>query len=81
MVQALTVTGLGIDFPHAAQVAKIIRHRTCMKTGSGGWPQGIDQPGLPSERFGRFSLLRSDRRTAKSKDEQPLCRYVILMGR
>ncbi|MFF4761083.1 hypothetical protein [Streptomyces sp. NPDC001292] len=33
MVQALTVTGLGIDFPHAAQVAKIVRHRTGMKTG------------------------------------------------
>ncbi|MFE9308079.1 ISAs1 family transposase [Streptomyces sp. NPDC006706] len=33
VVQVLTVTGLGIDFPHAAQVAKIVRHRTCVKTG------------------------------------------------
>ncbi|MCN9243979.1 ISAs1 family transposase [Streptomyces sp. RY43-2] len=33
VVQALTVTGLGIDFPYAAQVARIVRHRTCVKTG------------------------------------------------
>lgn len=33
VVQALTVTGLGVDFPHAAQVAKITRHRTSSKTG------------------------------------------------
>ncbi|WP_157881523.1 ISAs1 family transposase [Streptomyces phaeochromogenes] len=33
VVQVLTVTALGIDFPHAAQVAKIVRHRTCAKTG------------------------------------------------
>ncbi|WP_052425264.1 transposase [Streptomyces fulvoviolaceus] len=33
MVQALTVTDLGVDFPHAAQVAKIVRHRTSAKTG------------------------------------------------
>ncbi|MEV6024061.1 hypothetical protein [Streptomyces sp. NPDC052036] len=33
MVQVLTVTALGIDFPHAAQVAKIVRHRTRVKTG------------------------------------------------
>lgn len=32
MVQVLTVTDLGIDFPHAAQIAKIVRHRTCVKT-------------------------------------------------
>ncbi|WP_343298998.1 hypothetical protein [Streptomyces sp. SID1046] len=32
-MQALTVTGLGTDFPHAAQVAKITRHRTDSKTG------------------------------------------------
>lgn len=33
VVQVLTVTGLGLDFPHAAQVAKIVRHRTDHKTG------------------------------------------------
>jgi predicted transposase YbfD/YdcC len=33
VVQALTVTGLGVDFPHAAQVAKIVRHRTSARTG------------------------------------------------
>lgn len=33
VVQVLTVTDLGIDFPHAAPVAKIVRHRTCVKTG------------------------------------------------
>ena len=33
VVQALTVTGLDIDFPHAAQVAKIVRHRTTARTG------------------------------------------------
>jgi predicted transposase YbfD/YdcC len=33
VVQALTVTGLGVDFPHAAQVARVARHRTDTKTG------------------------------------------------
>lgn len=33
VVQVLTVTDLGIDFPYAAQVAKIVRHRTDIKTG------------------------------------------------
>jgi predicted transposase YbfD/YdcC len=33
VVQALTVTDLGVDFPHAAQVAKVVRHRTDTKTG------------------------------------------------
>ncbi|MDX3315257.1 ISAs1 family transposase [Streptomyces sp. ME08-AFT2] len=32
-MQALTVTDLGVDFPHAAQVAKVVRHRTDTKTG------------------------------------------------
>lgn len=31
VVQILTVDDL--DFPHAAQVARIVRHRTCLKTG------------------------------------------------
>ncbi|GHH82166.1 hypothetical protein [Streptomyces capitiformicae] len=33
MVQALTVTDLGVDFPHSAQVARVVRHRTDTKTG------------------------------------------------
>jgi predicted transposase YbfD/YdcC len=33
VVQALTVTDLRVDFPHAAQVAKVVRHRTDTKTG------------------------------------------------
>jgi predicted transposase YbfD/YdcC len=33
VVRVLTVTALGIDFLHAAQVAKIVRHRTRVKTG------------------------------------------------
>jgi predicted transposase YbfD/YdcC len=33
VVQALTITGLDIDFPHAVQVAKIVRHRTQRKPG------------------------------------------------
>ncbi|MEV6174965.1 ISAs1 family transposase [Streptomyces sp. NPDC051954] len=33
IVQALTVTDLGVDFPHAAQVAKFVRHRTSARTG------------------------------------------------
>ncbi|MGC9542530.1 ISAs1 family transposase [Streptomyces sp. UG1] len=33
VVQVLTVTDLGVDFPYAAQVAKIVRHRTRTKTG------------------------------------------------
>ena len=32
-VRTLTVTGLGLDFPHVAQAAKIHRHRTDLKTG------------------------------------------------
>lgn len=31
--RALTVTGLGPDFPHAAQAARILRHRTDLATG------------------------------------------------
>ncbi|GBP99937.1 hypothetical protein SSP531S_13410 [Streptomyces spongiicola] len=31
--RALTVTGLGLDFPHAAQAARILRHRTDLATG------------------------------------------------
>ncbi|WP_327365160.1 hypothetical protein [Streptomyces sp. NBC_01217] len=33
MTRALTVTGLGLDFPHAAQAVRILRHRTDLKTG------------------------------------------------
>jgi predicted transposase YbfD/YdcC len=33
VVQVLTITGPGIDFPHATQVAKIVRHRTDKRTG------------------------------------------------
>ncbi|WUT76570.1 ISAs1 family transposase [Streptomyces sp. NBC_00669] len=32
-MQALTITEPGVDFPHAAQAAKIVRHRTSSKTG------------------------------------------------
>lgn len=32
-MQALTVTDLGVDSPHAAQVAKVVRHRTDTKSG------------------------------------------------
>ena len=32
--RALTVTGLGLDFPHAAQAVRILRHRTDIKTGT-----------------------------------------------
>ncbi|MET8518437.1 ISAs1 family transposase [Streptomyces sp. NPDC005077] len=32
-VRALTVTGLGLDFPHVVQAAKIVRYRVCVKTG------------------------------------------------
>ncbi|MFD8751919.1 ISAs1 family transposase [Kitasatospora sp. NPDC059577] len=31
--RALTVTDLGLDFPHAAQAVRILRHRTDLKTG------------------------------------------------
>ncbi|MFE9139727.1 ISAs1 family transposase, partial [Streptomyces sp. NPDC007355] len=31
--RALTVTGLGLDFPHAVQAARILRHRTDLATG------------------------------------------------
>jgi predicted transposase YbfD/YdcC len=33
VIQALTVTDLRVDFPHAAQVAKLTRHRTILATG------------------------------------------------
>ncbi|WP_372412136.1 ISAs1 family transposase [Streptomyces luteireticuli] len=32
-VRTLTVTGLGLGFPHVVQAAKILRHRTDLKTG------------------------------------------------
>ncbi|GAA2770959.1 MULTISPECIES: ISAs1 family transposase, partial [Streptomyces] len=31
--RALTVTGLGLDFPHAAQAMRVLRHRTDLTTG------------------------------------------------
>jgi predicted transposase YbfD/YdcC len=34
VIQALTVTDLGVDFPHATQVAKTVRHRTTLSTGT-----------------------------------------------
>ncbi|MFD3842123.1 ISAs1 family transposase [Streptomyces sp. NPDC058642] len=34
--RALTVTGLGLDFPHAAQAVRILRHRTDLRTGKVG---------------------------------------------
>ncbi|MFJ4851743.1 MULTISPECIES: hypothetical protein [unclassified Streptomyces] len=33
VTRALTVTGFGLDFPHAAQAVRILRHRTDLKTG------------------------------------------------
>lgn len=33
VARALTVTDLGVDSPHAAQAAKIVRHRTSARTG------------------------------------------------
>ncbi len=33
-MRTLTVTSLGLDFPHLAQAAKIHRHRTDLKTGT-----------------------------------------------
>ncbi|MGW2206972.1 ISAs1 family transposase [Streptomyces sp. NPDC001774] len=32
-IRTLTVTGLGLDFPHVVQAVKILRHRTGLKTG------------------------------------------------
>ncbi|MFZ3475823.1 ISAs1 family transposase [Streptomyces sp. 4.24] len=32
-VRMLTVTGLGLDFPHVVQAVKILRHRTEIRTG------------------------------------------------
>ncbi|MET7309354.1 ISAs1 family transposase [Streptomyces sp. NPDC005571] len=32
-VRTLTVTGLGLDFPHVVQAVKILRHRTDLKSG------------------------------------------------
>lgn len=34
MTRALTVTDLGLDFPHAVQAVRILRHRTDLKTGT-----------------------------------------------
>ncbi|MFD4241491.1 ISAs1 family transposase [Streptomyces sp. NPDC058525] len=33
VTRALTVTELGLDFPHAVQAARILRHRTDLRTG------------------------------------------------
>ncbi|MEU2835399.1 hypothetical protein ABZ667_43740 [Streptomyces lavendulae] len=32
-IRTLTITGLNLDFPHAVQAVKILRHRTGLKTG------------------------------------------------
>ncbi|MFB7592795.1 ISAs1 family transposase [Streptomyces sp. NPDC056169] len=34
VTRALTVTSLGLDYPHAIQAARILRHRTDLKTGT-----------------------------------------------
>ncbi|MFJ3728916.1 ISAs1 family transposase [Streptomyces sp. NPDC090045] len=34
VTRALTVTGLGLNFPHAVQAARILRHRTNLATGT-----------------------------------------------
>jgi predicted transposase YbfD/YdcC len=34
VTRALTITGLGLDFPHAVQAVRILRHRTDLKTGA-----------------------------------------------
>lgn len=34
VTRVLTVTDLGLDFPHAAQAVRILRHRTDLKTGT-----------------------------------------------
>jgi predicted transposase YbfD/YdcC len=34
VTRALTITGLGLDFPHTAQAVRILRHRTDLKTGT-----------------------------------------------
>ncbi|MFJ2580686.1 ISAs1 family transposase, partial [Kitasatospora aureofaciens] len=34
VTRALTVTDLGLDFPHAAQAVRILRHRTDLTTGT-----------------------------------------------
>ncbi|WP_241002798.1 ISAs1 family transposase [Streptomyces sp. CB01881] len=34
VTRALTVTGLGLEFPHAAQAVRILRHRTDLATGT-----------------------------------------------
>ncbi|MEU6970933.1 ISAs1 family transposase [Kitasatospora aureofaciens] len=34
VTRALTVTDLGLDFPHVAQAVRILRHRTDLKTGT-----------------------------------------------
>ncbi|WP_160159692.1 ISAs1 family transposase [Streptomyces sp. 3213.3] len=34
VTRALTVTDLGLDFPHAVQAVRVLRHRTDLKTGS-----------------------------------------------
>ncbi|MCX4734518.1 ISAs1 family transposase [Streptomyces sp. NBC_01363] len=34
VTRALTVTGLGLDFPHAVQAVRILRHRTDLKSGT-----------------------------------------------
>ena len=32
-MQVLTITDLGVDFPHAPQVTRVARHRTNTRTG------------------------------------------------
>ncbi|MEU6341904.1 transposase [Streptomyces sp. NPDC046977] len=52
-VRTLTVTDLGLDFPHVAQAAKIHRHRTDLKTG-----KITRRPSTPSPTFRHARLRR-----------------------
>ncbi|GGX27864.1 hypothetical protein [Streptomyces lomondensis] len=69
VVQALTVTDLGVDFPHAAQVAKVVRHRTDTKAGKRCRETVYVITDLTSR---QASPERSDPDTAGRKDELDL---------
>lgn len=41
VVQALTISELGVDFPHAVQVAKTVRHRIQLAHREPGYPPSV----------------------------------------
>jgi hypothetical protein len=79
-VQALTGTDLGIDFPYAAQAARVVRHRTDTETGKAEPGNGLrhhrpDQPpGIPGTHREDLEVTLADRKQAPLRPRHRLPR-------